>query len=154
MLAVPRGDVASSFAAHCAHLCSRSCAENAFCKPKFSKCVQMEEQQTAGLSFGSMGFLGLTTCPLPAIFITLPPLTPQQAPAALLGVQLTLRAIRGNGVLSVWCCVNTVIVVVGPECSRASPGSSLHFGGVITWLACFMGSLVAAVWQQLLLLTV
>lgn len=61
--------------------------------------------------------------------------------------------------LSTLCCVDTVIIVVGTECLtfgllKMSPGGFLHIERVITSLACFTDSLVAAVWQQLLLLVV
>lgn len=84
MFAVPRGDIASSFAVHRTHSCSKSCLENAFCKPKSSsKSIQTWsalKQLGRWSRSAQWPSWASATLRLAAIFITLIPLASQEAP--------------------------------------------------------------------------
>lgn len=116
MFAVPRGDIASSFAVHRTRLCSKSCIENAFCKPESSSKREVHPNSWDSAVALTTAFLGLSPtssgCHLhnPSLLGRHPgPTTARRGPG------WPAEAAGANGMLSASHRVDIVIIVVGTE---------------------------------------
>lgn len=146
MFAIPGGDIASSFAVHCTHLCSKSRLENASCKAKILSANMKGSEQLRRCSRSAQQ-PSWASLPLAAV-----PIAP--IPAGLSGAPgstrtLSLEAVPAAGMLSTVRCVDVLIIAVGTErltfgLLKVSPGGFLRIQRVIASLACFTDSLVAA----------